>query len=393
MKSLLLSLRLLACLVIVALCVRAQAADFKRHSFGGGGIGAVTGVAPGFSTATVLDANTEKVGWCFSTDEAVTITRLGFRYGARAATPPTYRISIQTCDPSTGNPDGTPLGGGSPASATFTPPADTTWDGTWRWVTLSNSYAATRGQVLAIVVDYSSGTIDGTNNSSFTVRGTGLSGNLAFPYALVDTTGSWAKQSANTPIFGYSSASVTYGVPLEAVTLTQYHANSTPDEFALKFTVPAASCATFQVVAARCLIRAGVAGTTVVATLYEGTTSRQTATWDTDLVSTTSASDLTLEVNFDESSLSDLPCGTAHYVGFAPSATSNSFALRTYDMDSNADLAPFPGGSDFHLATRTDAGSWTEDSSVNFRRPVCELIIKDVTEPSGDSGVKRVIGS
>src|SRR5690349_18160435 len=68
---------------------------------------------------------------------ADTWTHVGFRYGARTGTPVQHKTGLQTPDAS-GNPDGTYLGGGSPASGTFTPPADATWDGTWQWVALAN---------------------------------------------------------------------------------------------------------------------------------------------------------------------------------------------------------------------------------------------------------------
>src|SRR5438105_4685448 len=87
-------------------------------------------------TSFALDQTTDQIEYIFQAAEAITITRLGFRYGTRTGTPPTYQVSLQGVD-GTGVPDGTVKGGGSPASATFTPPADATWDATWRWVTLS----------------------------------------------------------------------------------------------------------------------------------------------------------------------------------------------------------------------------------------------------------------
>jgi hypothetical protein len=114
------------------------------------------------------------VVWCFQADTTDAITDLGFRYGARTGTPPTYRISLQGASTSGIGPDGTVLGGGSPASQTFTPPADTSINGLWQWKTLANSYTPTRGQFLCSVIEYSSGTIDGSNNSSFTKEAAGL---------------------------------------------------------------------------------------------------------------------------------------------------------------------------------------------------------------------------
>src|SRR3990167_2686468 len=85
-----------------------------------------------------LTSSGHKLGQCFYPQLIDTITHLGFRYGLRTGTPPTYRVSLQALG-GAAKPTGTVLGGGSPASATFTPPADTTWDTTWQWVALTNS--------------------------------------------------------------------------------------------------------------------------------------------------------------------------------------------------------------------------------------------------------------
>src|SRR5262245_6559267 len=106
----------------------------------------------GFGTLA-LNQSTDTMEFIWdSYDNGLVISRLGFRYGTRTGTPPTYRISLQGVDGS-GLPDGTIKGGGSPASATFTPPADTSWNSTWQWINLSNTYTtANRGEKLATVI-------------------------------------------------------------------------------------------------------------------------------------------------------------------------------------------------------------------------------------------------
>ncbi len=100
---------------------------------------------------SILSGSTLKVAWTFQCEKAATINGLGFRYGARAGTPPTYLISLQGVNGS-GSPDGTVKGGGSPVSHAFTPPADTSWDASTRRQALDNNYTCTRGEFLAIVV-------------------------------------------------------------------------------------------------------------------------------------------------------------------------------------------------------------------------------------------------
>src|SRR5688572_26797065 len=169
------------------------------------------GVDAAFQTATnvSLDASNDGVGWVFQANSADAITHLGFRYGARTGTPPTYRISLQSPTAAGGLPDGTVLGGGSPASGTFTPPADATWDGTWQWVALTNSYTPSRGQLLVSAIEHSSGTVDGSNFSSFTRQVTGFRMDDGFPYSCILTAGTWAKSTM--PCFGYRTANGRYG--------------------------------------------------------------------------------------------------------------------------------------------------------------------------------------
>lgn len=155
------------------------------------------------------------------------ITRVGFRYGAGTGTPPTYRLSLQSVDGS-GNPTGTIL-----ASTTFTPPADTTWNGTWRW--LNVLYATTQGEILAIVIDYSSGTISGVNNSSFTEGIGNMSFATGFPYEShnLNATG-WLKQGATFPCMALdchtADANLTpyiLGYPIQSLFATDLSAANT----------------------------------------------------------------------------------------------------------------------------------------------------------------------
>src|SRR5262245_2059365 len=104
--------------------------------------------APAISNFT-LNANNDQVEFVFQVREAVTITRLGFRQGTVTGTSPEFKISLQGVDTS-GNPDGTIKGGGSPAEDLFTPAGGA--NSTWLWKTLDNSYAAAAGEFLASVI-------------------------------------------------------------------------------------------------------------------------------------------------------------------------------------------------------------------------------------------------
>lgn len=103
---------------------------------------------------------------CGGRFEAITInpiTHVRLCVPSIAGTPPTYRVSLQALD-ANGMPTGTVLGGGSPASATFTPASVGVKE-----IALANAYTPTLSQQLAVVVDHSSGTVDFSNYAAILV--------------------------------------------------------------------------------------------------------------------------------------------------------------------------------------------------------------------------------
>ena len=236
---------------------------------------------------------------------------------------------------------------------------------------------------MSIVIDYSSGTVDGANTSSFTVTCSIDGGRHGMPYTTQNAAGSRTRQPGH-PIVGYKTASGTYGPVLQSIASTTYNSDSTPDERALEFTLPAAWGATFQVVGIKAHITVPSAAKTVLIQLYDGTTMLQGVTWDADVVSGTAGRLLTKL--FDEATLSTLTYGNTYRVGFAPQEVDTTFGLRVGANAAAADWQGWPGGASFALATRTDAGAWTTDA---LSRPWVDLILKDITEPSGGGGGRR----
>jgi hypothetical protein len=333
---------------------------------------------PSFSVFA-LNGATDALEFAFQPPAGITITHLGFRYGVRTGTPPVYRISLQTLV--NGVPNGTVLGGGSPASATFTPPADTTWNSTWQWVALSNSYVTT-GIPLAMVIDYSSGTIDGSNTSSFTSVMSQGSVPSGMPYA-IQNDATVRTNVAQSAVFGYKTASSVHGLPIEAVTATTFSSNSTPDEYALRFVLPTTLGDTYTIRGIRYRGQPAAAGKTALVQLYDtdGSTVLQNVTIDSDNVRAVAES--ANEVLFDETTLSVLDCGSVYRIGIQSQETASNWNLRTLDVDSNAELAAFPLGTVAYLSTRADAGSWTD---FDNRLPVVELILADLVLPAGGAG-------
>ncbi len=329
-----------------------------------------------------LDATTDAVEFIVEAPAAITITRLGFRYGARTGTPPTYRISIQGVG-ATGNPDGTIKGAGTPASATFTPPASAAWNGTWNWVTLDNPYTCARGEFLAIVIDYSAGSVDGSNNSSFTSTASFEASPAGFPYVIQNNATVRTRQGAQ-PVYGYGSAGTAYGAPMQSLFITAMTSATTPDEYALAFTLSASYGSTFQVAGARACFQSPAAGSIKVI-LYSGTTVLQSVTVDTDAVAT--AGSRPMEIFFADAALTDLSFGSLYRIGFQPQDAAGNYFLFGITMAAAADAAAFPGGTQFHLSSRVDAGAWSNDLAT---RPMAELILADLTVAAAGVPMSRV---
>lgn len=336
-------------------------------------------VGSGAASNHTLDASNDLLEFIFQAPEAATITDLGYLYGARTGTPPTYVIQLEGVNLSTGRADGTVKGATNNAKKTFTPPASTADDGVWKWPgAMTETYTCTRGEFLAIVIKYSSGTVNGSNCSSFGYSfGAMPSQNL--PYANTDNAGVNTKQ-ALVPIYGYKSASKTYGFPFQNFYQTSFSSDSTPDEMALRFVVPTSVCSTYTVGYVDFYGRPPDASKSIKVILYSGTTALQDVTVDSDALATNSSKGA-FRVYFDESSLSTLSAGSTYRISIQPQETANNVQLAHYEVSTNSDFQAWPGGAEWYFSSRTDSGAWTDTTT---KRPQMALGITDMT--SGAAG-------
>ena len=201
-----------------------------------------------FGSVTNLTLNGTGIGlaWIVQARTTSPITRVKFRYGTRAGTPPTYSIALETVD-SSGNPTGTDIGGGSPTLKTFTPPADATWNSTTQEITLTNAYTpALASDVFAIVIRYSSGTCDASNNAAITRTIIGLiSVIMHFPSQSTLSGGVWTKNtSCNAITWGTSTEFLARLASAGYVTST---ASTAGHRSAAYLTLPAGFGTTFSV--------------------------------------------------------------------------------------------------------------------------------------------------
>lgn len=356
---------------------------FDKQRLGSSVLGLFTG-ALSFSNH-IVDNAAEGVAWSIQAEETGAITHVGFRYGARTGTPPTYIIGLESPQTSDGKPNGTYLGGGSPASATFMPPADTTWDGKWKWIALSNSYTPTRGQFLMATIRYSSGTIDASNYSTFTTHATGVlgAGVQSYPVAWRNTSGTWAGQSS--PAFiGLRTSSTRYGCIVESYYNTRT-ASTVGRRVALEFSIPSSVCSSFTVRGLRFNGSiSSASGKAPIVGLWSASGVLQNVTLDTEYDQFPTSTSSLHEYQFDESTLSTLLPDTTYYIGLeVADATSGGVLINGVGVSAADDLLCYPGGTAWRLATY-DGSSWTTTTTV---LPNVEIIFGSM---AGGGGARMV---
>lgn len=345
-------------------------ADFKDGELALG-VGSGT---PAFTTFT-LNQTTDALETIFRAPEPDTITTVLLRQGTVTGTAPTYRVSLQGVDGS-GNPDGTIKGSGT-CYVDVTPTAGN--NSTMLRLTLGASYTWTRGEMVAIVAAYQSGTVDGSNNCSFTSTNN-ISHLPGCPYAIHNDAGSRTRQTSASANIALASATKVYGMSAETINTAAFSSTSSPDERGIKFTLPAGCGDTFQVAGVRWTGAMAAAGAHDLV-LYDGTTVLQSISIDNDHDAAATSARMRMFF-FDESTLSTLTFGTEYRLVLKP--TTGSLTLYDFTVDASGDLEGWPFGSMVCFTGRTDAGSWTDDAT---KRPtISGIILADVTEPSGSSG-------
>ncbi len=327
-----------------------------------------------------LTASDMKIAWVFHALQAMTITRVGVYVPFTAGTPPTYRLRLEGVSASTGLPDGTDVGGGSPTAVT-----SNTWSTGSHWKTLTNSYACTRGQLLALVMEYSAGTIDLSNYIDIA----SLTGDYpGLPYVLKDFGAGIAIQTSEQPVFGYGSAGRRYGQMVYtasdwAEVLTTGH------RAACKFNLDGNLGSTYTLLGFRCggyVYAGGGAGTYKIGLWNAAGTELQGATYDSDQLGNASEGRATVNAIFDESSLTSLSYGTDYYVGLEH--VDINVALKSYRVGHADDRQTLflPGA---FCSSTWNGSAWADDTTAV---PIIELLIEEHTSGGGSGGGIRIAG-
>lgn len=331
------------------------------------------------ATGFNLNASGIKYSIVFLAADALTISELCFGTFTGSGTQPTYKISLQGVD-SAGLPDGTVKGGGSPASTTFSGASNTLL-----WVTLDNTYAASRNELLALVVEHSSGTVDGSNFSRFTPSYNFTGDRPSTPYSLTNNGTSWAKNTSTGPgIWGYSDGTDKHGNPFK----TSTSSISSTVEAGARINLNSGYGDTYQI--SGCTFFRGSLPTsaTLALSLYNSSLNLiQSGTVATDASANLSDA-RTTNMYFDETTLVDLAFGSDFYL--IASVSSSSSNIKTLLLADALSIEAIPLGNDFVLASRSHTyppanggGAFTITSTT---RPMMMPLIVDITEPTGGGG-------
>ncbi len=331
---------------------------------------------------TTLNSSGIAVAYIVQAESAGSLTKVRFRYGTRTGTPPTYVLTVEGLDTS-GAPDATDKGGGSPTAKTFTPPADTSWDNTIQEITLTNALTVAAGDFLAITIRYSSGTVDGSNNSSVTrAYSSQLAGDRGFPYNQSLSGGTWTKnnQAANV---AWLVGSTWHGMPVLSA-YTTATANTAGHRSAMFITLPSGFGTTFDVAGLHILGKFGAAaGSTRFAIWDSGGTELAGKTVDADWIR--SATGNAANRLFFDSAVT-LNYGSKYYIGYEV-VSGTVYVSGITGSDAN-DIACYPNGTTRGLATY-NGSSWTE-SALTY--PLIDLLLSDITVPSGSGGAVVIGG-
>lgn len=332
-------------------------------------------VPSGSYSNTVIDSSTAVVTWVRQARSATAITAIRYRYGARTGTPPTYSIRIEGLD-SSGNPDGTDVGGGSPTAVTFTPPASTAWNGLIQTATLANSWTPTAGQRFAIVIRYSSGTVSGANSSSFTMAVAGqYPSTRGFPYYATSTNGStWTKLSGGC--VGWLAGSEVHGDPLQTA-YTTATANTNGHRSAAYFKLPSQMGSTYSLAGVDISGKAAAAGATCALKLWDTSWNvLKSISLDGDASANPGSQNTAHRYLF--ASPQTLNFGTKYYVGFECDGTA-TVSTTGIACSTAGEVAAYPNGENMGIVTWN--GSTTTELDTVY--PCIHLIVDDWAGSSG----------
>lgn len=319
-----------------------------------------------------------KIEWIKQIAATGSLTQIGFRYISTLGSgvdlePPTQRISIQGVDSSTGRANGLVQ-----TSATYRPQVDvidgpgSSWNQTWQWINVPSA-TVNVGQLIAIVIEYSSGPIRPPSSSySGRILNTS-SGTARFPYS--HANGGFKDDRI---LVAYKVNGITYGWPIEDFSRTIYSGSAMKG---VKFRFDSDWADSFKI--AGCTWQgehASNTNATYSMRLYDGDTEIGRTTVDADHSMEVGSRSQLHTVLFDESTLPELV--PDHFYRLVIAADTTGIQMDVYHAPSQEDALAYPGGANLFFTEGSGGSNWSDDGAA---RPMIDLIVSEWGAPAKEA--------
>jgi hypothetical protein len=326
-----------------------------------------------FATAATLTANTHRCAFICQVPKTGSIHKVGFRYGTCSTAASTrIQAKIETVGSTTGDPSGSAYGGMVAGTSSIQPVSNT-----YDTITLGTDATATAGDVIAACLDYQTFTAADSVVIQ-TISGGEVSN---FPYSDAFTA-SWSK-SSNPVLIGleYSDGSYEFlGGSMDYTTVTgqAYNSGSSPNEYALNFTLPFPG----RLKGIGACVTAAAATQSYEIDWYPNNTTTPTTvlTMSHRAMGSTSAR-LTPSLMF--TTAQTFAANQINRVSVRPLSGTN-VTLEFFTYNSVAIMDQDEGGQSFFLCTLS-GGAWTDTTT---QRPSVYLLIDEFDDAVSAGGVK-----
>lgn len=310
------------------------------------------------SGAMVIDATGEKGAACGTvyipdgTSRSIRKVGIGFQTVVKAGGS-ALTLSLQNVSASAGppaQPDGTQDQTVAISNASISSSSFLLTDA------LSADRSVGNGDLMCVVVEFDGSGRLGSDSFQLSTFVSIITSTL---FASADlNTGSWAVINARQPVVLFEFSDGTYGTLDGASIFTShsttvaYNSGSSPDEYGLKFTVPAAGF-----VDGVTLYLTSSSSSNFDVVLYSGTTALATVSIDGNQWGT-----LTSTPGFVTITRTAVSPGTTYFIGIKPT-TANSVTLAGFTVADNAYLGA-ANATGLIRSSRTDAGAWSDTTTV-----------------------------
>lgn len=333
---------------------------------------------------TAMISTTDWTEYIEQAPRARSYTQLCYRTGTLTGAQPVMKIGVEGVSTSTGKADTVYATGTGECSATFTPAGNNTT--TCQTIT-GTTCALTKGQVFAITIRYSSGTIGASNKPQFATNWAGwddfskLQTQASYVWTVIATV---YTKVVGVPTVFWGDGTTYDGLPVSNLAGTSL--SSANDEAGNAINLPCPSGKTYKIKGLRYFGQTAAAGKSITAQIYAGTNTtpiQGPVTLDSD-IQATNAGTRAGQILFQDSSLTALNCGSTYRYTVGTAVATSSFSVGYMDVASANHMSALPLGTSVFYTARSAGGALTDTVT---RRAELEPII-DFMDITGGGGIK-----